>query len=701
MKKLVLLAIFPALFFAQANYKIQKDVISSGGTKMTAGNFVLHGTISQTTIGSVTGGNYKGIIGFWQPFDWVNPRAPYIVKVNKSGNNVILTWHKVTLDVNGYPEIIQYYSVYKDTLPNYTPGTGTFVGNSTGPETTYTNTGSLDATHSYYYLVKAVDYGPNRSRNSNMGFKFNKFFNENPGATSDRNLISIPWHNNYTTALNITDDLSPAGVPLIELANLRNDQLYESWVYDDLFGWYGDEFSIVSGKGYEMVANRDTTLYLLGSNNPNGLVPLNENAGGMSDRNWVSVPYNANYATVSDLTTQYSPVGIPLIELANLRNDQLYESWVYDDLFGWYGDDFAIERGRGFEFVAMIDTVWNPIEYTNEGGPIFFARRSKPDDIVIDNGKSVSTDRAAQWVASNDVYTAAANLNPVGRNVKMYRDVGISHIVCARLNIKDFKDITFTAYRPNQPQDVLTNHIIGCGVARKGDVGLVWFNTGNFMRPWQDGEEVLLLIEAVKNSKGYYAVVKFNLDKGVDIQNLSRVKGLVLIPIPDPKPQSSLSAVQRWEPLDNPDVVGYSLYNKDNRVNPELITGNEYTAMGSVALRPVFTGGYETVYGSAVEQKPVSPNLPIAYAMNIFPNPFNRATTIDYAMPAAKHLTIEVFDISGRLVKTLSSGFVKAGYYKMSWSGEDNKGRQVSSGVYFIRFITNDHDSRQKIVFVR
>src|SRR5512137_801425 len=110
MKRAVLLAIIPVLFFAQANYKIQKDVISSGGTKMNDGNYVLYGTVSQTTIGSVTGENYKGIIGFWQPFDWINPRAPYIVKVNKSGNNVVLTWNKVSLDVNGNPEIIQYYT---------------------------------------------------------------------------------------------------------------------------------------------------------------------------------------------------------------------------------------------------------------------------------------------------------------------------------------------------------------------------------------------------------------------------------------------------------------------------------------------------------------------------------------------------------------------------------------------------------------
>jgi hypothetical protein len=235
MKKYFLFALIPVLFFAQANYKIQKDVISSGGIKMNAGNYVLYGTVSQTTIGSVTGGNYKGIIGFWQPFDWINPRAPYIVKVNKSGNNVVLTWNKVSLDVNGNPEIIQYYTVYRDTLPNYTPGTSTFVGNSTGPDTTYTNTASLDANKSYYYLIKAVDYGPNRSLSSNMGFKFNKFFNENAGATSDRNWVSLPWHNNYSVVDDLVNDLSGTGDPLVIVTNMRNDQIYQG--FDPASAW--------------------------------------------------------------------------------------------------------------------------------------------------------------------------------------------------------------------------------------------------------------------------------------------------------------------------------------------------------------------------------------------------------------------------------------------------------------------------------
>jgi len=705
MKKLVLLAILPMFFFAQANYKIQKDVLSSGGAKMTAGNYILHGTISQTTIGSVTGGNYKGIIGFWQPFDWVNPRPPYIVKVNKSGNNVILTWNKVALDVNGYPEIIQYYSVYRDTLPNYTPGAGTFVGNSTGPDTTFTNAGSLNATRSYYYLVKAVDYGPNRSRNSNMGFKFNKFFNENTGATSDRNWVSLPWHNNYTIVDDLVNDLSVAGDPLVTVTNIRNDQLFENYIWDQDFGWYGDNFNIISGRGYEMITIKDTILYLVGANNPSGQITLNENSGAISDRNWVSIPYNAVYGSVSDITNEYSPAGIPLIVLTNMRNDQLFENYIWDQDFGWYGDDFQIQGGRGYEFVTTADTAWNPNEYSNEGGPVIaLARKIENRKIEIVTGKMVETDRAPVWVKTGQNYASLDAINTRQPITREYRDAGISHIVAFHLNVGGFENLKFTAYRLNQPTDVLTDKIVGCGIARKGDKGLLWFNVGNFKQPWQDGEEVMLIIEAVRKDRGYFATTRFKLDKGVDLQDLTQASpsAIVFVPIPEPKSKSSLSAGQEWEPVDNQDVLGYSLYRGESRVNDAIITGNEYSIAQSVNLRPVLDGGYETFYGSVVAQNPViTPDMPISYAFSIYPNPFIKRTKIDYALPLAKQIEIKVYDVSGRQVKTLVEEIAKAGYYHTLWTGLDDAGRTVSSGIYFIRIKTNDYETQQKVIFVR
>jgi len=66
-----------------------------------------------------------------------------------------------------------------------------------------------------------------------------------------------------------------------------------------------------------------------------------------------------------------------------------------------------------------------------------------------------------------------------------------------------------------------------------------------------------------------------------------------------------------------------------------------------------------------------------------FPNPFNPRTTIEYNMPRPGHLAIRIFNLQGRLVRTLIDEPVPAGSRTVEWPGDDDQGRAVSSGVYF------------------
>ncbi len=719
MKRAVLLAIIPVLFFAQANYKIQKDVISSGGTKMTAGNYVLHGTVSQTTIGSVTGGNYKGIIGFWQPFDWVNPRPPYIVRATKSGNNVILTWNKVTLDVNGYPEVIQYYSVYKDTLPNYTPGSGTFVGNSTGPDTTYTDLASLNSIRSFYYLVKAVDYGPNRSFSSNMGFKFNKLYNEN-ASSSDRNWVSLPYRTVYSLVADLTTDLSVAGNPLIKIVNLKNNQLYENWLWDpDFLEWYGDNFAVDSGRAYEMETIRDTTLYLVGWDNPNGYITLNENSPG-TDRNWVSVPYNANYSSASAITTDYSPAGNPLIKLTNLRNEQLYENWLWDpDFLEWYGDNFLVERGRGYELETIRDTLWRPARYANNfNEPVLLTSHTRPS-IEVMVGHDICPKRSPVWsipveqdplvginVGDPAIYRPVDKVcidimpsEPVDRERSRcsVREFNASHVVLIHLSEPDLEDIIFTAYRLVKPSDALTEQIIGCGVARKKDLSAVWFDAGNFRNTWHAGDQVMILVEGIKDGRGWFGTKCIKLDDSVSLQMVETVP---LERIPEIQSGTGLNSVS-WDESTNENVIGYSLYYNQDRLNNEIVVGGQYSANKVPVVKPVVKGGYETSYASYVARMKKDLISNITYTFAVGPNPFVKRAEIKYSLARPVDVDIAVFDLSGRKVKTLINGHQKAGYYQVKWQGEDNAGREIATGIYFVRMTTEDYQMQEKLVYVR
>jgi hypothetical protein len=96
------------------------------------------------------------------------------------------------------------------------------------------------------------------------------------------------------------------------------------------------------------------------------------------------------------------------------------------------------------------------------------------------------------------------------------------------------------------------------------------------------------------------------------------------------------------------------------------------------ALRVVLTGTVSQV-GIPDPQGPkpfrVYPN---------FPNPFRAATTIQFDLPARAEVKLRIYDVQGRLVRTVLDGEpMEPGTHTRQWLGEDEQGRRAASGVYF------------------
>jgi hypothetical protein len=83
------------------------------------------------------------------------------------------------------------------------------------------------------------------------------------------------------------------------------------------------------------------------------------------------------------------------------------------------------------------------------------------------------------------------------------------------------------------------------------------------------------------------------------------------------------------------------------------------------------------------------------------PNPFNAQTTIRYALHQSGEMTLQIFDILGREVQTLFSGFQKAGQHQINWNASDRRGAPLASGIYFAVLKTGDIMVSQKLVLVK
>ena len=83
------------------------------------------------------------------------------------------------------------------------------------------------------------------------------------------------------------------------------------------------------------------------------------------------------------------------------------------------------------------------------------------------------------------------------------------------------------------------------------------------------------------------------------------------------------------------------------------------------------------------------------------PNPFNPATTISFEVSAAGPVALAVYDVDGRLVRTLLSDVRGPGSYEIPWDGTDVAGRAVASGIYFYRLTTAGGTGTGKMSLLR
>ncbi len=128
----------------------------------------------------------------------------------------------------------------------------------------------------------------------------------------------------------------------------------------------------------------------------------------------------------------------------------------------------------------------------------------------------------------------------------------------------------------------------------------------------------------------------------------------------------------------------------------------------TVRLHPLgkFKG---TLYCDALEVKrmdlvSVNSNKLLPSEYNLFqnyPNPFNPTTIISYALPKISFVTMRIYDVLGREVKTLINQEQAPGIHRVEWKGDNNYGSKIASGTYIYRIEAGDFSQTKKMIFLK
>ena len=99
------------------------------------------------------------------------------------------------------------------------------------------------------------------------------------------------------------------------------------------------------------------------------------------------------------------------------------------------------------------------------------------------------------------------------------------------------------------------------------------------------------------------------------------------------------------------------------------------------------------------------PNLDVVRAFHLqqnTPNPFNPATTIEFAVSACRCGAVRIYDTRGQVVRTLlDREYASTAHDRVTWDGRDDAGAMVPAGVYFYKLFAGSDTATRKMILLK
>jgi hypothetical protein len=130
----------------------------------------------------------------------------------------------------------------------------------------------------------------------------------------------------------------------------------------------------------------------------------------------------------------------------------------------------------------------------------------------------------------------------------------------------------------------------------------------------------------------------------------------------------------------------------------DVIAGQQMPPNGTGGRFFVISGG--TVEPTSTEEEITG--LPEDYRiLSNYPNPFNARTTISFVLPEAAGARIDIYNIAGQRIRTLTNSYWEAGEHSITWDARNNYGNEVATGVYFYKLDAGTVQKSQKMTLIK
>jgi len=225
----------------------------------------------------------------------------------------------------------------------------------------------------------------------------------------------------------------------------------------------------------------------------------------------------------------------------------------------------------------------------------------------------------------------------------------------------------------NDPRTVFPKIALLRGSLSRLSEGAVLAEATNASATGEHRVEVSFPPTLIESGGEVYVCIAFPISNGV--RGINDGDGIIGTPLGASDPKTSYFVSHVDEPFGPLDV--------DLRIG--LVVQGAFKASGQSAEGPVGDGD----------------TLPTVVTSEAHPNPFNPAVTIEFSVPNSETVELGIYNVSGRLVRTLLHETLSRGVYQRKWDGRDERGQKVASGIYISKLRVGRKVITQKLVLTK